>query len=229
MISLGLVRATNTKLVNDHALVAVFVGAASGIGEFSVRALAAAHGTHGKGLRLYLVARNEAAAKKILVECLEVCPSGQFIFVKANDLSLLKNVDEVSAKIISLEEQEAKAKGETARIDFLVMCQGIVNFGYGRQGQSLLSTIAELSLVGADSCSQRPPKDLISRLHCSTTPACDSFCSFFRSCSHHRSRPVSFLSSDLGLRRKAVKTRSGLMTCPCGTPAIMDLSTWAIK
>jgi hypothetical protein len=48
MMSLDLVRATNTKLVNAHALVAVFVGAASRVGEFSVRALAAAHGTHGK-------------------------------------------------------------------------------------------------------------------------------------------------------------------------------------
>lgn len=134
MISLDTIHAANIKLVNSQAIVAVFIGATSGIGEYGVRALADAHGTHGKGLRLYLVGRKEEAANKIFAECRKICPAGQFIFVTSNDLSLLKGVDRVSSHIMSLEETEASKNGGTARIDFLVMCQGIVNVSGSRQG-----------------------------------------------------------------------------------------------
>jgi hypothetical protein len=50
-----------------------------------------------------------------------MCPAGHFEFVKANDLALLKDVDDVCARIISAEEA-ASGKGN-AKIDILVMTQ----------------------------------------------------------------------------------------------------------
>lgn len=128
MVKLALVRTANKTLTTTHPLVAVFPGGTSGIGEYAVRALAATHGKDGKGLRLYIAGRNLSAAEKIIADCQTVCPAGQFRFVQAQDLSLLKDVDRVSDEIIKLEEQEAKAAGTTPRIDILVMTQGVLDF-----------------------------------------------------------------------------------------------------
>lgn len=132
MVRLDVVRSCNAELVSTQPLVVVVVGGTSGIGEYTVRALAAAHANHGKGLRLYIVGRNEDAARKISSECLELCPTGQFQFVAANDLSLLKDVDRVCTALTQAEE-EASGTGGTARIDLLVMTQAFLSFE-ARQG-----------------------------------------------------------------------------------------------
>lgn len=121
MVALDIVRSYNTALFKSQPLVAVFTGATFGIGEHSARALAAAHGTDGKGLRVYIVGRNEAAGTKVTSECQKICPTGQFRYLCAKDLSLLKDVDRVSAEIIRLEQEEEKKTGVKARIDLLVM------------------------------------------------------------------------------------------------------------
>ncbi|KAL8785860.1 MAG: hypothetical protein Q9195_008455 [Heterodermia aff. obscurata] len=120
MVQNDLVRASISNLVKSRPLVAVFVGGTSGIGEFTIQVLASAHGRDGKGLRVYIVGRNAAAAEKTIAECRTTCPGGEFIFVKANDLSLLGDVDRVCAEIIELEEKK-KTNGEEPRIDILVM------------------------------------------------------------------------------------------------------------
>ncbi len=53
-------------------------------------------------------------------DCVRLCPEGQFRFVQAEDLALLKDVDRVCAEIIRIEEDE-NANGGTARVDLLVM------------------------------------------------------------------------------------------------------------
>jgi len=123
-IPLDTVRATNAEFVKRQPLVAVFVGGTSGIGEYSVLALARTHGTSGKGLRVYIVGRNERAAERTFEECRRVCPSGNFEFVKANDLALMKDVDDVCARLIKAEET---ASGK-AKIDILVMTQAYLAF-----------------------------------------------------------------------------------------------------
>ena len=135
MVKLNVVRAWNTALVKSQPLVAVFPGGTSGIGEYAIRALASAHGKDGKGLRLYIAGRNQSAAEKIIADCQTACPAGQFRFVKARDLSLIEDVDSVSKEVMQMEEQEAKQMGGKARIDILVMTQGIVDFK-ARNGQS---------------------------------------------------------------------------------------------
>ncbi|KAH8799832.1 hypothetical protein F5884DRAFT_868967 [Xylogone sp. PMI_703] len=124
MVHLDTVRSSNAKFSKRESLVAVFVGGTQGIGEFAIRALTAAYGVSGKGLRLYIVGRNEAAAQKIISDCRAACPMGRFQFVHAKDAALLKDVDRISAEIIKAEELASK----TPRIDLLVMTQGYLAF-----------------------------------------------------------------------------------------------------
>jgi NAD(P)-dependent dehydrogenase (short-subunit alcohol dehydrogenase family) len=119
MVHLDVVRTRNAALAQSQPLVAVFVGGTAGIGSYAARALAA-HANGGKGLRLYIVGRNSAAADKITADCRAACPAGRFRFVPTDDLALLRNVDRVCAEILRL-EQEASTTGERPRIDLLVM------------------------------------------------------------------------------------------------------------
>jgi len=136
MVSLDIVKSCNAALLKSQPLVAVITGGTSGIGEHTIRTLATIHGGEGKGLRVYIVGRKEAAATAIIADCLKVCPGGDFRFVQAGDLSLLKDVDHVSAEIIKAEEAETK-NGEKPRIDFLVMGHAFLAFE-ARQGSTLL-------------------------------------------------------------------------------------------
>jgi len=137
MVEIETVRAANATLAKSQPLVAVFVGGTSGIGEHALRALASAHGTMGKGLRVYLVGRNAATAGKILDGCRKQCPGSEFRFVQAGDLRLLRDVDKTCAEIMKLEAEE-EGKGGRARVDMLFMSQGLVLFG-GRQGMSMIT------------------------------------------------------------------------------------------
>ena len=139
MVQLDIVRSSNKTLINSQPLVAVFVGGTSGICEYTARALANTHGTQGKGLRLYIVGRNTSSAERIIAECSRTCPNGDFRFVQAGNLALLKDVDSACAEILRLEEAE-KAKGGHARIDLLYMSQAYVAFN-GREGNIPLSNL----------------------------------------------------------------------------------------
>ena len=134
MVALSETRAANAALVTSQPLVAVFIGATSGIGEYTVKALASTHGKNGKGLRAYIIGRNQKAAEETIAECLTSCPNGEFIFLPANDLSLLKDVDEVSAEITKQEQERSQRKGDVARTDILVMTQAFFNPFEGRLG-----------------------------------------------------------------------------------------------
>ena len=132
MVTLEAVRSRNAQLLQSRQpFVAVYVGGTAGIGEYAVRALAANYAKHGQetGPRVYVVGRNVKAATKIIADCRTTCPSGEFNFVKAENLSLLKDVDRVCDEIIQAEK--ARADG-TGRVDFLMQTQGYLSFG-GRE------------------------------------------------------------------------------------------------
>ena len=137
MVNLDVVRSANAALVKSQPLVAVFIGGTSGIGEFTVKALARTHGETGQGLRLYIIGRNASAAEATFSECRAVCPRGQFIFVQADNLALLNDVDEVSSKFMDIEKREGPKDGKP-RIDLLVMSTGSAIFaprnGISRRG-----------------------------------------------------------------------------------------------
>jgi hypothetical protein len=136
MVELKEVHNANAALVQTQPLVAVFFGGTSGIGNPSLRALTVAEAQHGgKGLRLYIVARNATVAGNIIAECRGLYPQGQFKFVKIDDLSLLRNVDKACTEVIQHEEKE-----QNPRIDYLMMSQGGSIFGprIGMSRQRLL-------------------------------------------------------------------------------------------
>ncbi|KIW15899.1 hypothetical protein PV08_05949 [Exophiala spinifera] len=126
MVQLDVVRACNKALINKQPVTAVFVGGTSGIGEYSLRALAALHGSGGHGLRIYLVGRNQKAADTILADCKKLCPVGDFHFVSASDLASLREVDRVCSEITRLIEGNAN---QSIAIDLLVMSQALFSFG----------------------------------------------------------------------------------------------------
>lgn len=135
MVAIDVVRATNARLVQDHSLVAVIIGGTSGIGEYTARQLTATIAKQsGKGLRLYIVGRNQTAADKIIADCSKDYPQGEFRFMKADDLALVKDVDRVCKEITTAEERASqKPNAGPARIDFLVMTQGFLSFSPHRK------------------------------------------------------------------------------------------------
>lgn len=120
MVKLDIVRSANAALADVKPFVAVVAGGTAGIGEFTVRAIAATFASCGIGLRVYIVGRNESAARKIIADCGAVCPGGSFCFYKG-DLSLPNEVVRIYAEIT--QEDEARASRTLAKINFLVCCQ----------------------------------------------------------------------------------------------------------
>jgi NAD(P)-dependent dehydrogenase (short-subunit alcohol dehydrogenase family) len=128
MVNLSDVRKSNSALETCRSLVAIFAGGTSGIGEATVKALAA----NAKDPKVYIIGRNEARASRIIEECVQSCPGGSFTFVKA-DLSLLRNVDVVC--------EEIKRREETGKLDLLFMSQGYITLeGRKGEGSFLLSS-----------------------------------------------------------------------------------------
>jgi NAD(P)-dependent dehydrogenase (short-subunit alcohol dehydrogenase family) len=118
MVSLTDVQASNSRIVSTlpPKLVAVFVGATSGIGETTVKQFA----KHTTQPRIYLVGRSQEAADRIISECQNLNAEGEYIFVKA-DLSLLSNVDNVCTKI----------KMSEKIINLLFLSSGSLAHGFG--------------------------------------------------------------------------------------------------
>ncbi|KAH8649218.1 putative short-chain dehydrogenases/reductase [Xylariales sp. PMI_506] len=100
MVSLDDVTLSNRRIASTfpNGLVAVFVGGTSGIGEYTLKALAA----HAVASRIYIVGRAQAAASGIIEECKELSPTSQFEFIQA-DISLISVVDDVCRQIKSKE------------------------------------------------------------------------------------------------------------------------------
>ncbi|KAF2727410.1 hypothetical protein EJ04DRAFT_547263 [Polyplosphaeria fusca] len=90
-------------------LTAVFVGATSGIGEYTLKSFAK-HCPHPKA---YFIGRSPTAGARILSELKAQNPAGQYTFIPS-DISLLKNVDAVCQQI----------KEKEQHINMLVLSQG---------------------------------------------------------------------------------------------------------
>jgi hypothetical protein len=100
MVLLHDVQASNSSLASAlPGLVAVFVGATNGIGEFTLKQFA----KHASKPRVYFTGRSQEAGDRISAECTELNSKGKFIFIKA-DTSLIRNVDDVCRDIKSKEQ-----------------------------------------------------------------------------------------------------------------------------
>lgn len=101
MVSLPTVNDSNARIATSlpAGMVAVFVGATSGIGEYTLKAFAQQTITP----TIYLVGRSDSAAKRIVTECKGINSGGNYVFIKS-DVSLLKNVDQVCEQILAKED-----------------------------------------------------------------------------------------------------------------------------
>jgi NAD(P)-dependent dehydrogenase (short-subunit alcohol dehydrogenase family) len=115
MVKLDIVHRLNSSIAQGQPLVGVFFGGTSGIGHYTLRALATCTVKEENGFRAYIIGRKAKAAEEIITECQKINPKGKVVFVKADDLSLIQDVDKVCAEIIRLEEIE-----ENSRIDYLM-------------------------------------------------------------------------------------------------------------
>ncbi|KAI1610533.1 hypothetical protein EDD37DRAFT_16836 [Exophiala viscosa] len=128
-VSLPAVQASNAAFIESltEPIVGVFVGGTSGICEYALRALVSTTASvskkngHAPNLRLYIVGRNAKAANVTISDCRRLLPSAKFTFVKAEDLSLIKDVDRVCNEIVSLEK--AENPNTAPRVDLLYMSQ----------------------------------------------------------------------------------------------------------
>ncbi len=121
MVNIKVVRKSNLALkLSGHAsdLVAVFVGATSGIGLGTLKQYA----KYAPGGKAYIVGRSKKAAQPLLDELKELNPIGTFEFIET-EISLIKNVD------LACEEVGAKEK----TVDILFMSPGFLAWG-GRIG-----------------------------------------------------------------------------------------------
>jgi NADP-dependent 3-hydroxy acid dehydrogenase YdfG len=118
MVSLQAVQSSNSRIASTFpsGLVAVFVGATAGIGEYSL--LEFAH--YAPKSRIYFVGRSEEAGARVKAECDKLNPQGSCTFIKS-DVSLIKNVDEVCREIKSKEKA----------INLLFQTQGTLEFTSG--------------------------------------------------------------------------------------------------
>lgn len=112
MVALADIQSSNSLISSTlpPGLVAVFVGATSGIGEITLKTFA----KYTKRPRVYFVGRSQDAADRIQAECKTINPEGEYIFIKA-DISLIRVVDEVCEEI----------KKKERNINFLVLSAGV--------------------------------------------------------------------------------------------------------
>ncbi|GJN76103.1 NAD(P)-binding protein [Purpureocillium lilacinum] len=121
MVTLQTVQASNDRLKETAAgLVAVFLGATSGIGQNALRQFV----ERTVEPRVYIVARNATAISPFIEELRSKNPGGKYEVIE-KDVSLVKNVDEVAAIV----------KAKETKLDLLFLSVGFFSFD-GRQDTS---------------------------------------------------------------------------------------------
>ena len=101
MVSFAEIQSSNSRMATTlpSDLVAVFVGATSGIGEYTLKQFA----RYVRRPRVYFVGRSQDAGDRITAECNKINPEGKYSFIKA-DISLIRIVDDVCRDIKSKEQ-----------------------------------------------------------------------------------------------------------------------------
>ncbi|KAI0421198.1 NAD(P)-binding protein [Xylaria grammica] len=124
MVSLSSVISSNSRVSSTLpiGLVAVFVGATSGIGEATLKKFA----EYADNPRAYFIGRSQQAADRIVAECKALNPRGQYIFRKA-DVSLIRVVDEICENL----------KAEEKHINILFLSCGVPNLDRSKTAEGL--------------------------------------------------------------------------------------------
>lgn len=111
MVALADVQSSNARIASalPPGLVAVFVGATSGVGETTLKQFA----KHTRRPRVYFVGRSQEAGDRIAAECEALNGEGEYVFIKA-DASLIRTVDDVCRDI----------KGKEKAVNLLFLSTG---------------------------------------------------------------------------------------------------------
>jgi NADP-dependent 3-hydroxy acid dehydrogenase YdfG len=121
MVNIKDVRKSNLAFkLSGHAsgLVAVFVGATSGVGMGTLKQFA----KYATAPKVYVIGRSKTGATPLLNELKALNPEATFAFIET-EISLIKNVD------LACDEIKSKEK----KVDILFMSPGYLSFD-GRQG-----------------------------------------------------------------------------------------------
>ena len=134
MVSLSQIHASNHLISSTlpARLVAIFVGATSGIGEATLKQFA----KHTREPRVYLVGRSQAAADRIISECKTITPLGDYTFIKA-DVSLIRVVDDVCKQIADREKA----------VNILFLSAGVIELSRIRKIHTLISLHLQKTLI----------------------------------------------------------------------------------
>ena len=86
MVTLDIAQSSNSQISSTlpQELVAVFIGAASGIGEITLKKFA----KYSLKPRVYFIGRSQEAGGRIAAQCRGLNPTGQFTFIKAGACEL---------------------------------------------------------------------------------------------------------------------------------------------
>lgn len=123
MVLLSTVHESNGRISTTlpPGLVAAFVGATSGIGEYTLKSFA----KRSLQPKVYFVGRSQSASERVLAECKAINPQGTFNFIQA-DVGLIKNVDDACRQI----------RDQESTINILFMTQGSLNADFGNFSSS---------------------------------------------------------------------------------------------
>ncbi|KAF2821449.1 hydrogenase/reductase-like protein [Ophiobolus disseminans] len=96
MVALSDVLASNAQIQSNlpKGLIAIFAGATSGIGEVTLKTFV----RYAVEPRIYIIARNQTAAERVIAECRQINAKGQYEFIYA-DLMLIKETDRACEQI----------------------------------------------------------------------------------------------------------------------------------
>ena len=120
MVSLSDVLASNAQIPSSlpKQLVAIFAGATSGIGEVTLKTFV----KYAVEPRIYLFARSQASAERVIAECRRINPGGDYVFVQV-DLSLIKETDHACEQV----------KRKEKLVNLMVLSAGEAKFGSNRK------------------------------------------------------------------------------------------------
>jgi NADP-dependent 3-hydroxy acid dehydrogenase YdfG len=120
MVNINDVRVSNASFKESkHSLVAVFVGATSGIGLSTLKEFA----RNAYKPTVYILGRSRSAAGPLLNDLTTLNPQATFCFIET-EISLIKNVDKACEAIAAKED----------RVDLLFMSPGYISLA-GREGK----------------------------------------------------------------------------------------------
>lgn len=141
MLSLTHVQSSNSRIASTlpPGLVAVFVGATSGVGETSLKQFA----KHVRQPRVYFIGRSQEAGDRITAECKALNSEGEYIFIKA-DTSLICTVDDVCRDI----------KGKEKAVNLLFLSTGSLN------SRGLSAILSQIALVHWKCCASMKTEHL---------------------------------------------------------------------